>query len=281
MDGFQIAGASVPGMDHIKPGESGWNNNQDAFCWSASPRHLVAVVCDGCSSHARSEVGAGIGAQIIVNVASDVLLPAVQTSGVAAIAAEAFLRILMEETLNRIAIIARSMGGSFKDVIEEQFLFSTIGVIMTPETTFIFSCGDGVYAINGTVTTLGPYPGNEPPYLAYNLAPRAKGASPAFTTELVYSTKAVQSLLIGTDGVTDLINAATLPMPVGGKPVGPLSQFWENNLFFTNPDAVRRKLAKTNCETVVEGHIKRGLLRDDTTLVTIRRTPIDTGGTHA
>ncbi len=37
----------------------------------------------------------------------------------------------------------------------------------------------------------------------------------------------------------------------------------------------------SNCETVEQGRIKRGLFRDDTTLVAIRRTPKTEGVANA
>jgi hypothetical protein len=56
-----------------------------------------------------------------------------------------------------------------------------------------------------------------------------------------------------------------------------LSQFWEEDRYFRNPDALRRRLALINSEYT---HLDReagvlirepGLLPDDTTLVAIRR----------
>ncbi len=139
MDGFQIAGASVPGMDHIMPGESGWKNNQDSLWWHASPTHLVAVVTDGCSSHSHSEVGATLGARIIVNEAARFLnVPVVQNLGIQETSASAFLEWLTEVPLDRISLIAKSVGGDTGFVMEEQFFFSTIGVIVTPHTTAHF-----------------------------------------------------------------------------------------------------------------------------------------------
>jgi len=62
---FQIAGGSVPGRRHRMAGR----NNQDAFAWAARDGALVAVVSDGCGSGTHSEVGAQIGARLVVRAA--------------------------------------------------------------------------------------------------------------------------------------------------------------------------------------------------------------------
>src|SRR6478736_889725 len=61
-DRFEIAGGSVSGRSHGLAGKG----NQDAYHWSVEERSLVAVVCDGCGSGAQSEVGAAIGARLLV-----------------------------------------------------------------------------------------------------------------------------------------------------------------------------------------------------------------------
>ncbi len=54
---FQIAAGSVTGQRHL----AARRNNQDAFAWWSGRDGLVAVVCDGCSGGAHSEVGAKLG----------------------------------------------------------------------------------------------------------------------------------------------------------------------------------------------------------------------------
>ena len=61
-DLFEIAGGSVAGRSHVLAGKG----NQDAYHWSVEERSLVAVVCDGCGSGAESEVGAALGARLLV-----------------------------------------------------------------------------------------------------------------------------------------------------------------------------------------------------------------------
>ena len=278
MKEFQIAGATVPGTDHTMPGQPGWVNNQDAFAWRVTPDGIVAVVCDGCSSAKDSEVGAKLGVRIITDVVAMLLVDF--ASGILSLSSTEEVavscRISMVEILSRINDIARRVDANYKELIESHFLFSTMCAIVTPATTMIMSCGDGVYVLNGNITTIGPYPKNAPPYLAYNLSQPNREIE--FTPHVLCPTADVQSVLIGTDGVTYLQKASELLIP-GIKPktvepIGDLSQFWINDAYFTdNTDIVRRKLARINRERVVDGQISFGPLRDDVSFITIRRTP--------
>ncbi len=266
MDTFQIAGASVPGVDHIMPGKPGWKNNQDAFLWRQSSQHIIGVVCDGCGSSQYSEVGARVGAHVVVDTA-DLILGNSAISADSSESAEAFCRDLTQKACARLTTIISLLGGDFKDVALDQFLFSTVGFVLTSNALLVFSCGDGVYAINGKIATIGPFPGNAPPYLTYSLL----SGKTSFTQQALRPADDVQSVLIGTDGVADLIAVADVDMPGQKDAIGHLSQFWDTEKFFKNPDAIRRRLALVNRERVLDGRIKHGLLHDDTTLVVLRR----------
>jgi hypothetical protein len=53
-------------------------------------------------------------------------------------------------------------GGEFRgheQVLLDYFLFTIIGVIVTPEETTVFSFGDGVYAMNEDVQVIEQYEG--------------------------------------------------------------------------------------------------------------------------
>ena len=58
---FEVAGGTVIGTDHLAVGRP----NQDAYAFRAEGRCLAAVVCDGCGSGARTEVGAALGARLV------------------------------------------------------------------------------------------------------------------------------------------------------------------------------------------------------------------------
>jgi hypothetical protein len=286
---FEIASGTIIGRDHRIAGK----NNQDAFFSISKENCLVAVVCDGCGSSPMSEVGAKIGARII---ATEIIR---SLSGLSEhcqpIRKDDWEFILAcvynKPLLGQIENLALGMADCQADqeselvrVILDYFLFTAVGIVITPKSTIIFSAGDGIFGINfqtgGVLKTLGPFPGNAPPYPAYGLIESAVNIDPkilGLKLQAVDLSRDVESLIIGTDGALDLAAAAEKNIPGRDEVVGPLSQFWENDLYFKNPDALRRRLSVINSDVTKpnweEKHIQRsnGLLRDDTTLVVIRR----------
>jgi Protein phosphatase 2C len=226
---------------------------------------LVAVVCDGCGSSAHSEVGAQLGARLCTS-----MLMARLAEG-AALDASGLWEGLRGDVLAELGRLAVAMGGSLAETVTEHFLFTVVGLAFTGEAGCVFAAGDGIAVVDGAVTRLGPFPGNEPPYLAYGLVSRD---APGFS--VVRSFSGARSALIGTDGAADLAGMASRSLPGGGE-VGPLDRFWEEDGYFENRDAVRRRLALVNREVTKplwnERRIERrsGLLDDDTTVVVVRR----------
>jgi hypothetical protein len=268
--GFEIAGGSVAGHAHVVAGR----NNQDAFCWAAPDGGgLVAVVCDGCGSSPRSEVGAQVGARLVARAAARLLH--------ADLAVADLLEQVRQDVLASLRLLAREMSvdasppsgptsaAGFSRTVADHFLFTIVGVLLTSRGATTFSLGDGLVVINGERTQLGPFADNQPPYLGYALLPGAldSGASEqlCFAVHRSMAAGEVQSLVLGSDGAVELDAAAQRPIQGRDEAVGPLSQFWSDDRFFDNPDMVRRRLA------VINRGPRGGLLSDDTTLVVIRR----------
>ena len=90
-------------------------------------------------------------------------------------------------------------------------------------------------------------------------------------------TAEVENLLIGTDGVNDLIAAQAKCLPSKEETVGYLSQFWQDDRYFRNPDMIRRRLSLINRQTIKPDwqnqrlRQQQGLLPDDTTLLVLRK----------
>ena len=246
---FDVAAASVLGREHARAGR----NNQDALCVRGSEHGLVAVVADGCGSQPCSELGAQLGVRRLAQAALARLAEGERVDEAS------FLPGLREDLLCLLSELRGELG---RDALGD-FLFTVVGAVVTPERTLVFSAGDGVWALNGEVHPLGPFPGNAPPYLAYALL---RGEDVALTPRALVPTEDVHALLLGTDGTADLAKLA-----------GPLSQFWTEDRYFSNPDALRRKLALLNRESVRADFAAHrlvrtpGLLPDDTTLVVLRR----------
>lgn len=271
-DLFEIVAGTIIGKDHLLVGK----NNQDAFHYVINDDMVVAVVCDGCGEGKNSEVGAKIGAKLITKTISQTInrFPDREDS------VQLWERI-RQDVLAQLRILANAMDKSLSQTILDYFLFTAVGVLITPHGALTFSLGDGLTIVNGKIITLGPFPNNEPPYLAYGITGSSiTDKTPEllqFKVNSVTNIDEVQSILIGTDGVLDLIRAAELNVPGKDEAVGSINQFWENDRYFKNPDMIRRKLSLINREVIRPDWKNQkimkenGLLPDDTTLVVIRK----------
>lgn len=260
---FAMAAGSVLGRNHARLGK----NNQDGYYSLRDRFATVAVVCDGCGSRPHSEVGAKLGSQLVAETLRRQLnrpSPGVDWQQ------------LKYELLIQLETIARAVCPA-PSFIEDYFLFTVVGTAITPLETVIFSLGDGVFAINGCVTTIPPYPDNSPPYLAYGLL--AHPGSVDFCLQAQIPTERLESVLIGTDGIEDLMTAADRLLPGKQEKVGAIAQFWQDDRYFKNPDRVRRKLSlinrnATRLDPATKFPIEEpGLLADDATLMVFRKIP--------
>jgi len=253
---FEIAGGSVAGQMHL----AARRNNQDAYWWEADAGGLIAVVCDGCGSRAHSEVGALIGARLVAQ--------AVRRLRRSGLPAPRLFDDVRRHVLAGLRVVARQMGprARLADTVIDYLLFTIVGLLVTDRVALPFSFGDGLIVVNGDARELGPFPDNEPPYLAYGLLPGSLGPGRArFQVHDATPVDEVRSILIGTDGARDLRAAAARAVPGRDGVVGPLSQFWADDAFYKNRDMVRRRLA------VLNRGAGPGLLADDTTIVVVRR----------
>lgn len=245
---FEIAGGSITGSAHVHAGR----NNQDAFAWATARTGLVAIVCDGCSSAAHSEIGAGLIARLFARAGAQGL-----DEG---LAPREIVQRARHEVLAQCRVLAIAMSregggeagavGSFQNTVASHFLCTVVGVVADDATVTTFSIGDGLIVINGERHRLGPFPDNAPPYLGYDLL----GGASALDVHRTIPRTDVDSLVIGTDGANDL--PSTFVRELG-----------DDARVFRNTDMVRRRL------TV----LSRGETRlvDDTSLVVLRRVEVD------
>jgi hypothetical protein len=261
---FEIAAGSVPGRSHVIAGKP----NQDAFAFSAGRAGAFAVVCDGCGSSAHSEVGATIGARVLLAR----ILAEVERG--ARVDDEETWERVRREALQVLAQAARAMGGRVEEVVSDLFLFTVIAVAIAGGRAVIVGIGDGFFAMGGERVRIGPFPGNAPPYLGYGLL----GDGPRFVIHRALEESAMGAVLIGTDGAADLDELEGRALPgAAHERIQPISHFWTEDRFFQNRDAIRRALALMNRDACrpswAERRMQReaGLLDDDTTLLVIRR----------
>jgi Protein phosphatase 2C len=253
---FQLAGASIPGSDHTMPGQPTWKNCQDAHFFATKGNVFVGLVADGCGSGTFSEVGAQLGAKFLGERLIALAARSVSQGH------NNFTRWpeLRSFLLGTISLLAAQMGESLSDAVREYFLFSFVGFLVLPERTYVFHCGDGMYAVNGEVTKLGPFDKNEPPYLAYGIADTDDSRSRIIVSEFL--TSDVTSLCVASDGIDYYPDFSAVT----------IATWISQNVVFTNSDILRRRLAVLNCEKVVDGRLIGGPLKDDTSVVLARRT---------
>ncbi len=253
-DRFEMAAGSVTGHEHKRTGR----NSQDAYCTFCGEDATIAVVCDGCGSGRHSEVGAKLAARLLVEGLRRCAWRLAYERP------ERVLESIREDVLTRLRTLAHALGGNLDQVVHDYFLFTILGVAVTPTVTVVFQLGDGTFAVNGESVTRS-YPGNAPPYLGYALlAPRRSGSAleSRFTIEAVIPTEALESVLIGSDGV---------------EPLEDVTSFSTEDRYFRNAFALGRTLTRLNAESPrIDWDARRversaGLLADDTTLVVVRR----------
>lgn len=265
---WEVAGGSVTGREHLRVGK----NNQDAWYWQTSGDSTIAVVCDGCSSGMHSEVGATFGVRLVTAAIAQALRAE-------DISQPGFWQIVYQEVLQQLSKLVFILNDHSLQTIYDYWLFTIVGAVITPAVTTLFTIGDGVLLLNGEVVPVPTFSGNAPPYLAYGLLKSSPMPAEAlqFNVHHCLPTDGVQSLLIGTDGVKDLMTVADQPLPGKRELVGQIEQFWQNDRYSHNPDQIRRRLSLMNREVIQpdwkQQQLNRfaGLLPDDTTLIVIRR----------
>ncbi len=297
---FKIARGSVRGWEHSRAGR----NNQDAFALVEGRDSIVGVVCDGCGGAPFSEVGARLGAGLAARLLDDEFSGG--TSGGGKVPEKWELAEKLESFRrsfeSRLRGFVETMVSPIHETIRDAFLFSLLAVYVGPRFTFVAGIGDGCFSFNGESTILGPFPGNAPPYLAYNIFPEVflgKGSEatrlphnsctphpslgpghPPFRCQihLLVTTFEVKTLLIGSDGFAEVLAAKPPNSRLERKETfSKLTDLCGDDGIFENPDALRRILFRANREILIPDWEARqirsvpGLFRDDATVLVIRR----------
>ncbi len=176
-----------------------------------------------------------------------------------------------------------------KKLLHDYFLFTLVGFVVTAEHTITFSIGDGIVAINGDIWQLGPFPNNAPPYVTYALMPDVfpyDAALLQFKIHAFSPTDSIDSALIATDGMQELIEKQQKHYPGKNRIIGDIRQIWSDDRFFSEGDSnsvserelitpwlrqINSEVVKLNQDWQLERSL--GLLSDDTTIVALRRKP--------
>jgi hypothetical protein len=235
--------ATVTGARHLRAARNG----QDAAVAAAGAGWTAAVVCDGCSAGASSEVGARLGAALVL-AAIVRRLAAEEPVGPDLWAG------VRRDVIDALAVVADRMGDDRVRAVVDHFLFTIVAVAATHERAEVWAIGDGTYAFGDASRQLGPFADNQPPYLGYALLgddpPAHVEAAPAGT----------RTIAIGTDGALELD--------------GGLARFTEAR-YLEHADRARRELAVlARGREVIEWDARRVVrtaeLHDDCAIAVVR-----------
>ena len=247
---WKITGGSIPGSDHVGVTSTVYKNNQDAFFTHIDEEMAIGIVADGCSSGVHSEVGSKMG----VSLLGELIKNSFERSFAIGNTSIDWTR-LQVTFLSQLSVIANSMGNSLSKVVEEYFLFTIVGFVITQYGVVIFNCGDGVYSVDGKINSFGPFPNNEPPYFSYGILGKKVCNFNILPYPIGYGD--LTSIVIGSDGV-ELISE--LPEK--------LEKWFSMEKMFSNSDLLRRQLSIMNKPFKNEnGAFVPGPLKDDVTLI--------------
>lgn len=279
---FNLAAASVQGRDNRTIGK----NNQDSWHEIQTDDYLIAIVTDGCGdrSSAHSELGAQLGAQLVADTIAQSFSWQLKNFGNNPFESRQYWELIRGSLLLLLDELTEQMGQEPRQAVKNNFLFTVLGCVITKEVSVFFTIGDGYIVVNGEMIDLPDYH-DTPPYLAYGLIETAwPEAELEFQIRRVIPTAELDNFLLASDGLRYLIGAENKLVPGKKEPVGPISQFWQEDVFFTKKDALRARLAVINrdCQTIDWAQqdltVYHGHLLDDTTIIAGRRAKEESDG---
>lgn len=268
-DKFATVAGTVVGTEHRRTGR----NNQDGYFIAANDYVLSAVVSDGCSSSASSEVGAKLLARFVAEEVMRLMKYEWVIKG------SEIMDCLEKRIVDYIRIIL-SLHQNPEATLDEMFLATIVGVIMNDYFTTVYTIGDGVYSLNEVVEVIDE--NNAPNYPAYKVLPgsyKVDESKIRFHVRQEICTDKVKSVVIATDGAAELEAKTESTLLVLGKQerVGGLDQFEKDARYLKNPSLLQKRLNQLNGEKThinwEERTLKKngGILRDDTTIVMLKR----------
>ncbi|KKT49900.1 MAG: hypothetical protein UW41_C0001G0046 [Candidatus Collierbacteria bacterium GW2011_GWC2_44_18] len=281
MSQFMFSSGIVIGADHVATKK----NCQDALKMLQKPEFLVAFVADGCGDaiySPYSEMGSRQGVTTAVNYVAAKLETTSKWRWNSTLQSTGFWGDVQRHSLEKMDDAARGMGGNYKQVVISHFLFTLVGMVVTPDITLFVSLGDGYYFLNGEMYEVRPNPvDNMPPYLAFNLVETSlRKMSPEelkLSVKKVVPTRSVESVMISTDGLGGILSDSKKRVPGTNTEVGGPEQFWNEKDYFDNTFSLGWRLNQLATEKKIikwdekRAEVHPAIITDDLALVVGRR----------
>lgn len=271
----------VIGGDHV----TSKRNCQDALHLIQKPEFVVAFVADGCGDAIHSpfsEVGSRLGVTTVANHIASKLESTSKWRWDNVLQSANFWNDVQRYTLEKIDDVARGLGGNYKQIVINHFLFTLVGMIVTPDIALFVSLGDGYFFLNGNIHEARPNPiDNMPPYLAFNLVETSlRKMSPEellLSVKKIVPTKSMESAMISTDGLEGILSNPKKRVPGTNMEVGGPEQFWNEKGYFENTFSLGWRLKQLATEKKIikweEGRteIHPAIITDDLALIVASR----------
>jgi len=196
---FSIGGVTKQGFEHIRHGIS----NQDAVNLRIGDDFIVAVLCDGCTSHeetfitdySANEVGSRVLSELIANFCYEDLKPRKNRMKISP-----FLRRLDHEIQQRLKRMMRILWVKKNQQLPFLFNMMTTTVmvaVIRKKDYFVFHCGDGFIGINDEKYNLDSDAGT---YLTNAFDPNFPSGSPLLKLVAHGDTSDLDRLYMASDG---------------------------------------------------------------------------------
>lgn len=290
----------VRGQGHDRDG----SNCQDSVGSHQGDDLVVLVVSDGCSDAASSEVGATLLRAMLLEKARVIFALERALPHAAAEAADT-VRQWLETLFTSMVLEVRGLVGTIctdpdtqSNLLRESFLATLRAIVIRPDWTIAFSCGDGITLIGDALIVAEQF--NYPRYLAYAALPageqpgavkipsaqgnRAWQVTPSgFALDALQQSAGISRWLVATDGALPLLHhpAARLPHPDGMgcylDTVGPLTQFFESPHvvdIFPSVQARLNVLVRNNSH-VLDSRGQAQKIFEDDAAIALARYPAD------
>lgn len=253
----EFTAGSVIGASHRKKG----TNNQDSYITYCDDDLFIGLISDGCSYKDQPLSRSEIGSALLCEFTTSSILSLRHQIG-----SEQFFHTLFRNLNDRIALHL-SLIDEPERYTRKYLQATLLGCIISNNHLWIFSCGDGIYFLNGNQHTILPQEGNSPVYIAYQFMPTTFSSALLdrelrFHVQQSISMDEVDSVLLGSDGLQELIDAKEALIHVRNEPIGEIEQWWTKDLYFRNPVSATNWLRMMN-----EG----GYCKDDVTLIGVRK----------